>query len=358
MEQHMKKHIHGGNIYQYENCLDFSANCNPLGTPQRVIDAAAESLRHISAYPRVGCASLREAIGEYEGVSPENIICGNGAADLIFSLCRAVSPKHALLPAPTFAEYEQALRSCGDCTVEYYFLKEEEGFRLQRSFLDELHEGLDIVFLCNPNNPTGILTKRDFLLEVLQKCAELGILLVVDECFLDFVKEPEDYTLKAQLSRYENLFLLKAFTKRYAMAGIRLGYGLTGNRMLLEKMETVTQPWNVSTVAQEAGIAALKEREYVEAGRQLVFREAEVLKKSLSRLGLQVFPSEANYIFFKGPEGFFEACVKEGILIRDCSNYPGLSKGYYRIAVRKQDENKALVDAFSKIRITGDKYSE
>ncbi|MDO4305658.1 MAG: pyridoxal phosphate-dependent class II aminotransferase [Eubacteriales bacterium] len=349
----MKKHIHGGNIYQYENCLDFSANCNPLGTPESVIEAASESLRHIAAYPRVGCGPLREAIGQYENVPPENIICGNGAADLIFSLCRAVRPKNALLPAPTFAEYEQALRSCGDCTVEYYFLKEDEDFRLQSSFLEALHKELDIVFLCNPNNPTGMLTNRELLLEVLKKCRELDILLVVDECFLDFVRNPGDYTLKEQLLQYENLFLLKAFTKRYAMAGIRLGYGLTGNRRLLQDMEAVTQPWNVSTVAQAAGIAALKEREYVEAGRQLVFRESLSLRKSLKKLGLQVFPSKANYVFFKGPEDFFESCVQEGILIRDCSNYPGLSKGYYRIAVRKPEENRRLVEAFTRIRKKG-----
>lgn len=346
----MKKHIHGGNIYQYENCLDFSANCNPLGTPAGVIRAAAESLSRIYEYPRVGCAPLREAIGAYEGVSPENIICGNGAADLIFSLCRAVKPEHALLPAPTFAEYEQALRSEG-CRITYAYLKEENGFRMQEEFLEELHSDLDMVFLCNPNNPTGILTDRAFLLEVLEKCRELEILLVVDECFLDFVKQPEAYTLKSQLSGYDNLFLLKAFTKRYAMAGIRLGYGMTGNGALLEKMAAVTQPWNVSTVAQEAGIAALKEQAYVEAGRQLVFQEARFIKESLEKIGFPVFPSEANYVFFKGPEDFFEDCVREGILIRDCSNYPGLSKGYYRIAVKTHEENQKLIEAFERIQM-------
>lgn len=345
----MKKHIHGGNIYQYENCLDFSANCNPLGTPKGVIRAAAESLTRIYEYPRVGCAPLREAIGAYEGVSPEMVICGNGAADLIFSLCRAVKPKHALLPAPTFAEYEQALRS-EDCQVTYAYLKEENNFELQEEFLEELHQGLDMAFLCNPNNPTGILTDRAFLLEVLEKCREFKILLVVDECFLDFVKQPEAYTMKEQLSAYDNLFLLKAFTKRYAMAGIRLGYGITGNKALLEKMTAVTQPWNVSTVAQEAGIAALKEQAYVEAGRQLVFQEADFLQRALKELGFLVFPSEANYVFFKGPEDFFDACVKEGILIRDCSNYPGLKRGYYRIAVKTHEENRRLIQAFERIR--------
>lgn len=344
----MKKHIHGGNIYQYENCLDFSANCNPLGTPNSVKKAAAESLERIFEYPRVGCGPLRQAIGKYEGVSAEKVICGNGAAELIFSLCRAVKPKKALLPAPTFAEYEQALHSV-DCQVDYFFLDEEEGYSLREEFLDALSKELDMVFLCNPNNPTGVLTEKEFLVKVLKKCEEENIFLVVDECFLDFVKEPDNYTLKTYLDKSKQLFLLKAFTKRYAMAGIRLGYGMCGNRELLEKMELMTQPWNVSTIAQSAGMAALKEQEYVERGRQLVFQEAAYLKDSLKQLGLIVYPSSANYIFFRGPADFFDDCVREGILIRDCSNYPGLTEGYYRIAVKRPEENRKLVEVFRKI---------
>ena len=258
----MNKHIHGGNIYTYRDCLDFSANCNPLGTPESIKEAVRGSLEHLGDYPQVGYAPLKEALGKYEDMDPEHIICGNGAAELIFSLCQAVRPKRALIPIPTFAEYEQALASVG-CEVEHVLLREEDTFQMQESFIDWLHRDLDMVFLCNPNNPTGILTDREFLFRVLRNCRELGILLVVDECFLDFIKEPGKYSLKAQLPRYHNLFILKAFTKRYAMAGVRLGYGLSENRELLEKMTQVTQPWNISVMAQAAGIAALKEGSYL-----------------------------------------------------------------------------------------------
>ncbi|MDC7286997.1 threonine-phosphate decarboxylase CobD [Blautia schinkii] len=342
------KHIHGGNVYQYKDCLDFSANCNPLGTPQSVKEAVIKSLEHISDYPQVGCRPLREAVGAYEQVDPENVICGNGAAELIFSLCRAGKPGRALLPAPTFAEYEQALESVG-CEVEHFWLDEAEDFRLSGEFLKALHKKLDIVFLCNPNNPTGLLLERSFLTDILKRCAELEIFLVVDECFLDFVKGPEDYTLKGVIHQYPNLFILKAFTKRYAMAGIRLGYGICGNRELLEQMELSTQPWNVSTMAQAAGIAALREKDYVEDGRRTVFAEAEYLKTEMSALGLKVYPSQANYIFFKGPEELFASCVEKGILIRDCSNYPGLCKGYFRVAVKKHEDNEKLVAVLTAI---------
>lgn len=340
----MNKHIHGGNIYTYQDCLDFSANCNPLGTPESVKEAVRDSLEHLGDYPQVGYAPLKEALGEYEDMDPEHIICGNGAAELIFSLCQAVRPKRALIPVPTFAEYEQALASVG-CEVEHVLLREEDTFQMQESFIDWLHRDLDMVFLCNPNNPTGILTDREFLFRVLRNCRELGILLVVDECFLDFIKEPGKYSLKAQLPRYHNLFILKAFTKRYAMAGVRLGYGLTENRELLEKMAQVTQPWNISVMAQAAGIAALKECSYVEQGRKLVFEEAVYLKEGLKELGFHTYPSEANYIFFRGEPGLFEKGIQNGVILRDCSNYPGLSDGYYRIAVRTRAENEKLLEA-------------
>lgn len=343
----MKKHVHGGNIYAYENCLDFSANCNPLGTPQSVKAAVVESLEHIADYPQVGYAPLRGAIASYECVAPEQVICGNGAAELIFSLCRAKKPKKALVASPTFAEYEQALESV-DCEVRHVGLNHGD-FAVGQEFIDALDKDLDMAFLCNPNNPTGILMERDYLFHVLRVCRDMDILLAVDECFLDFVKDPMAYTLKAQLERYENLFILKAFTKRYAMAGIRLGYGLTGNRPLLEAMELATQPWNISVMAQAAGLAALKETEYVEQGRQMVFEQSEYLKAEMEAMGLRVYPSQANYIFFCGPSDFFESCVKKGILIRDCSNYVGLSEGYYRIAVRTGEENRKLIRVFKEI---------
>ena len=155
----MTKHVHGGNIYTYKNCLDFSANCNPLGTPESVKQAVRDSLEQIKDYPQVGYQPLKEAIAAYEEVESEHIICGNGAAEIVFSLCHALKPKKALLPGPTFAEYEQALVSV-DCKVEHVLLKEEHGFALQEDFVNWLHKDLDIVFLCNPNNPTGISTDR------------------------------------------------------------------------------------------------------------------------------------------------------------------------------------------------------
>lgn len=250
--------------------------------------------------------------------------------------------------APTFAEYEQALESVG-CENTYYYLKEAEGFQLREDFLNALTPDLDVAFVCNPNNPTGILTDRHFMEQVLERCRAQHIFLVVDECFQDFIKEPDAFTLKSSLASYNNLFLLKAFTKRYAMAGVRLGYGLCSHSDLLEKMNRCVQPWNISTIAQNCGIAALKEAEYVEKGRQLIFKEKSFLKQEMEALGLKVYDSQANYLFFRGPKDLFEKCVKEKILIRDCGNYEGLKEGYYRIAVKLHEDNEKLLDALKKI---------
>ena len=192
----MQKHVHGGDVYSHRDCLDFSANCNPLGTPENVRKAVRDSLDHIKEYPQVGYRPLREAIGQYEDVSPEHIICGNGAAELVFSLCQAVRPKKALIPVPTFAEYEQALSSVG-CEVEHVLLKEEDDFAMQETFIDWIHKDLDMVFLCNPNNPTGMLMDQDFLFRVLRVCREQEILLVLDECFLDFVEKGDILRIKS-----------------------------------------------------------------------------------------------------------------------------------------------------------------
>ena len=236
------------------------------------------------------------------------------------------------------------------CEIARYYLEEPADFCVKENYLQVLQkEKPDIIFLCNPNNPTGITMHRELLEGILRSCAESGIFMVVDECFLDFVKEPEKHTLKGKLAEYPNLFLLKAFTKRYAIPGVRLGYGFCSDSKVLERMEAVTQPWNVSTVAQLAGLAALKETEYVEKGRLLIFRESVWMKEKMAQLGLKVYPSETNYIFFHGPADLFERCVPKGILIRDCSNYPGLEKGYFRVAVKLHEQNEKLIQVLNEV---------
>lgn len=336
----MKKHKHGGDVYSGEFQVDFSANINPLGPPKSVQKAVCACASRIQNYPDTECRSLRRALAQKEGVSEEYLIFGNGAAELIFSLAQGTRPGKALLTLPSFAEYEEALTAAG-CRCTYY--NRRNGFQVEEDYLDEIGEGLDIAFLCNPNNPTGNLLERDFLKRVLDRCREKNVLLAVDECFLGFLEKPEWYEMKGYLEEYPNLFVLRAFTKLYAMPGLRLGYGMCSDRQILEQMQRVMQPWSVSLPAQAAGEAALMEDAYVEAARKLVKTERAYLERELENLGFTVFPGSVNYVFFQGPENLAQKCKNQGFLIRDCGNYRGLSEGYYRIAVRTRKENDALL---------------
>lgn len=340
----MLTQIHGGDIYRHKGVIDFSSNMNPLGTPEGVIRAAQDAVNRIGCYPDVFQKDLIDAIAEYERVPAGSVICGNGAAELIFMFAQAAKPRKALILAPTFAEYEQALHSVG-CGVRLHTLREQNGFSLTESFLYDLNQDLDAVILCNPNNPTGRLVDPDLLSRIVDRCRELGIWLMIDECFQDFCDQWDDLSAKSFLSGNPKLFLLKAFTKRYAMAGIRLGYGLASDEKMLDRMRQTVQPWNVSIPAQEAGIAALKEKEYVEKARSIVKTEREYLKTELAALGFHVCDSMANYVFFRGSAGLVEKALKKGILIRDCSNYHGLGAGYYRVAVRMHEDNVKLIEA-------------
>ena len=333
---------HGGDIYQREYRLDFSVNVNPLGTPERVIEAACEGIRHSDRYPDVECRKLRAKLALAEGVPGEQIVFGNGAADLIFALALANRPKNVLLPAPTFAEYEQAVRMAGG-QVTYYELSETEGFLLDERIIGHITSDVDMLFLCNPNNPTGLPLKIALVLRILELCAACGTLLVVDECFNEFLDAPEAYSVKEYIGRFPGLFILKAFTKVYAMAGLRLGYGFSSDSELIARMGEMRQPRNVSIPAQYAGVAALDETDYVSRCKAMLAGERDYLKAGLKQMGFTVYDSRANYIFFRARPGLYQAMAEQGILIRDCGNYVGLSEGYFRIAVKTHEENTELI---------------
>lgn len=343
--------IHGGDVYSArqkmkQEPLDFSANINPMGMPPGAVRAAADALQQCTQYPDPLCRELRAALAAYEGIPAEQIVCGNGAADLIFRIVAATHPRRALLLAPTFAEYEQALRAM-DCSIAYFPLQESEGFVLPEAFLQQLTPEINLLFLCNPNNPTGRTVSPALLQEIWKRCEEAGILLVVDECFNEFLEHPEQNTLKGVLKTGANAVILKAFTKSFAMPGLRLGYGLCGNRDLAERIFSCGQPWGVSIPAQAAGIAALQEQGYLERMRRLIQTERRWLSENLARLGLCVFPSEANYILFRTETEIplRERMEQHSVLIRACGNYRGLDDRYYRIAVRGHGENEHLIAA-------------
>ena len=357
---------HGGDIYTNCVTMDYSANINPLGLPQGVKEALHKAAEDCSCYPDSSSLRLRQELAGFHDISTEKIICGNGAADLIFQIVQALKPANALLLAPSFLEYEQALRAVS-CQITHYDLREQQGFRLSEKELEDWMEkrgtAFQMVFLCNPNNPTGFAQKKESVMEFLDFCRKKGIFCVIDECFNEFLQEPEQYSVldAVRSGEYDNVFLLKAFTKIYAMAGLRLGYGLCSNSRVLEEMNLIRQPWSVSTPAQAAGVAALKEKDYVERTRELIACESRFLKESLSGLGFFVFDSMANYIFFrdtrrmaqKEEKLLYKQFLERKVLIRSCSNYRGLDGTYYRICVKRRKENEEFISILKTILTEG-----
>ncbi len=344
----MERQIHGGDIYRNKGALDFSVNRNPLGAPVPVLDAVRKAAEEIGCYPDITCRELREAVGCFEGVPPEEILCGNGAAELFFAAVLAEMPKHALLLSPTFSEYERALKTV-KTNIAYYELSEKNYFAADEDILEQITPELDMMFLCNPNNPVGDLISPDILDKILKKCRACDVFLVADECFLDFTASPQPYELIRRRGEFPKLLVVKAFTKLFAVPGLRLGYAVTGNREVAERLADVLQPWNVSVPAQMGGVAALTDcggyrlEEYLKETKALVANERAYMETELGKLGFFTYNSKANYIFFRGNPGLYELALNNGFLIRDCSSYRGLAPGYYRIAVRTREENERLL---------------
>lgn len=342
----MNRSSHGGDIYSRHIEHDFSANINPLGMPHEVLQAASAAVCQCVNYPDPRCRELTAAISAHENYPAERIVCGNGAADVIYRIVSALKPHSALICAPGFSEYEKALTERG-CAVRKHILKRENGFALTSGILSDITPETDIMFLCNPNNPTGVTVPPELLKSIAGKCRETGTFLVVDECFLDFVEGGAELSAKTLLD--ENSAVLKAFTKIYAMPGLRLGYALFGSERAAAKVSGCGQAWSVSVPAQAAGIAALRLEGFAGRTAELISGERQFLVSGLRSLGLEVVPSEANFILFRCVFPLDERLAEHGFAIRNCENYDGLGKGWFRTAVRLREENTLLLAAIGEV---------
>ncbi len=340
------EYTHGGDIYQYPAKLDFSVNINPLGMPSGSIEAAKEGVL-LSAvhYPDTHSRALCRALAECYGIREGQIVAGNGAAELLFALCQFLRPKKGLVLAPSFQGYEEALKGAGAETVVWK-LQETMDFAVTENLIDDINGTEEILFLSNPNNPTGILVEEELLFRIARRCEETNTWLCLDECFLPFLGQSEEQkrTMMKNLERYPHIIVLRAFTKIYGMPGLRLGYVCSANEELLQGIRSVLQPWNVSIPAQMAGIAALQDKEYLEKTFQMILEERKYLISELADgLVSKIYPSTANFLFFCAHGGLKEQLLEEGILIRGCGDFRNLYKEYYRIAIKTHQENEELI---------------
>ncbi len=345
--------IHGGDIYRQDVELDFSVNGNPCGVPAGVKEALHRAVDQCWHYPDPEAEELRGKLAERLQVSKENLLVGNGASELFPAIMRAIAPRKTVIPVPSFGGYEYAVSArTGDNF--YYPLREENGFALTEEILSVLDDQTELLFLAQPNNPVGNLMGEPLLGRVLDHCLEKGIWVVLDECFLALCPEGEARSFVHRLHVYPNVLVVRAFTKTFAMPGVRLGYVVCSDTELLTRVRRQLAEWNVSIPAQAAGIAALEEKTYLQESVGQIRLWREQLAAGLEALGFRVYSGEANFVFFKWEQeqaqGYlYRALLERKILIRDCSNYRGLDAGYYRAAVRTKEENDRLLQALQEI---------
>lgn len=336
---------HGGDTYGLGDVIDFSVNLNPLGTPVQIVRAVKVAASDISSYPDPLCRDLVDALAEREGVPADRIVATAGATDAFTRIVAALKPSTALICAPCYSGYEQALRQI-DLRIVHHSLVESDNFDVTERILDYISPDVDLMFLCSPNNPTGRVIPRELLCDILDAASRCGTWVVLDESFLGFTAEQSAVPLMAQ---YPRLIVVSSFTKTYATAGMRIGWCVFGSADAATRVREAGMPWIVSTLAQVAAKAALEIPDYMVQTRTYVDAERDHLQAGLREAGLRVIPSHANYILFQSPKPLYEPMLERGIMIRRCENYRGLDSSWFRVAVRTTEENKLLLESLKQI---------
>lgn len=338
--------IHGGDIYRNQIEMDFSVNVNPLGMPKSVKEALLQAVGESTAYPDIQAEKLKKSVARRFDVSEKSLLFGNGASELFLAIVHAVAPRKTVILVPSFYGYEYAAGATGGA-IDFVRLSEDEDFCLDEQIFLHLDESVDLLFLANPNNPVGNLLDMELLYRILRHCRERKIAVVLDECFVEFCEDA--VSALPWREEFPNLLIVGAFTKIYAIPGVRLGYLIGTEPNLLERIRRQLPEWNLSTFAQRAGCAACIESSYVEETKRQVAAERRFLTEGLRALDIKVYEGEANFLFLKSEIPLYERLLEKHVLIRDCSNYRGLKKGYYRIAVKSHAENEKLLRQIGEI---------
>jgi len=344
--------LHGG-LYSISNpkedILDFSSNVNPLGTSPNVVKTIKNNLKFLNIYPDSNSLALKEIIQKYTKIPISQIVIGNGATEIIYNFCNAFfsSKTSVLIPIPTFAEYETGSKLAG---AKVIFFKTMDLKKNIDDFISKIPKN-GCVFLCNPNNPTGILIYRNNLEKIIRAAKKKNSLVFLDECFIELVPD-HDESIISWIKNYDNLFVLRSFTKSYGLAGIRIGYGL-GSKNLISILNKIKIPWNVSGLAQKAAISAISNPAYLKKTKQLIKTESIFLEKKISKLkNFKMYGTSTNFILIRSKiksKLIQKKLLKNKILVRDCSSFRGLDNFHIRIAIKTRKENLKLIKGLEKL---------
>ena len=353
-----KDHFHGSDLEKIEqiyginkeDITSFSANVNPLGISPLLRTALSDRIDAITSYPDREYTALRKSIAAYAKTDYNNIIVGNGSTELISLFVQIEHPKKAMIIGPSYSEYEREI-TMGGGTALYYPLKEKDGFALDLPhFLSKLNESIDLLVICNPNNPTSTAISREDMRIILDECMSYGIYVMIDETYVEFAPDTEALTAVPLTNIYNNVVILRGISKFFASPGLRLGYAVTGNRDLIKEINTKKNPWTINSLAEIAGILMFQDEDYIKATKELISSERTRLFNILSEMDtVKVYDPVANFMLVKITKpgvtaaDLFDHAIRKCLMIRDCSSFPFLDEQYFRFCIMSPEMNDKLI---------------
>lgn len=359
-----KEHFHGSDLEKIEqvygikkeDIVSFSANVNPLGISFRLRETLTSHIDAITTYPDREYTSLRKCIAEYVGTGHQNIVVGNGSTELISLFIQITHPKKALIVGPTYSEYEREV-SMGGGRSHYFSLTEASEFELDtKALTEELSHDVDLLILCNPNNPTSSVIKRGQMRDILDYCKRKSITVLVDETYVEFAEEPDQVTAIPLTEFYNNIIILRGISKFFAAPGLRLGYAVCGNHDLLKEINQKKNPWTINTLAAIAGEIMFSDDDYISKTRELISSERKRVCELLSaNKNYKLYQAHANFVLVKilnddiTSEDVFDAAIRQNLMVRDCSTFPFLSNKYFRFCFMNPEDNDRLLKVLTDI---------
>ncbi len=354
-----KDHFHGSDLEKIEqiygikkeDIVSFSANVNPLGISPSLEEELCKHIECITTYPDREYTSLRKCMAAYVGTEPENIIVGNGSTELISLFIQIEHPKKAMILGPTYSEYEREIALGGGTTL-YYPLKEESGFKLDTDhFTSKLGDDIDLLVLCNPNNPTSSSISIQDMRQILDVCKEHDIYVMVDETYIEFVDDVAKTSAVSLTAYYNNIIILRGTSKFFAAPGLRLGYAITGNEDLLRNMNQRKNPWTINSLAVIAGEIMFQDKKYIEETRALISKERNRFYEMFDASDrFRPYKPTANFMLMRIMDDdltsadLFDRCIREGLMIRDCSTFPFLNDKFIRFCFMSPEDNDRLAE--------------
>ena len=354
-----KEHFHGSDLEKIEavygikkeDIISFSANVNPLGVSFRLKETLTNHIDAITTYPDREYTSLRKCIADYVHTNYKNIVVGNGSTELISLFIQITHPMKALIVGPTYSEYEREV-AMGGGRSHYFSLTEASEFELDtKALTEELSANVDLLILCNPNNPTSSVIKRQQMREILDYCKRKSITVLVDETYVEFAEEPDEVTAIPLTEYYNNIVILRGISKFFAAPGLRLGYAICGNRDLLNEINQKKNPWTINSLAAIAGEIMFQDEDYIKKTRELISSErARICARLDKSPNFKVYHAHANFALVKittdkfTSEDAFDACIRKNLMIRDCSTFPFLNNKYIRLCFMMPEQNDALLE--------------